>query len=47
MPKTILKEAITFDHTELDKYFRPDLDDKYWAINPLPESWRKRLYGKK
>ena len=47
IPKTILKEAVTFEQDELDKYLRPDLDDRYWALNPLPESWRKRLYAKK
>lgn len=45
--KTIMKEAVNFEYPEIDKYYRHDLDDNYWAINPLPESWRKKLYGKK
>jgi ribose transport system substrate-binding protein len=47
VPKTILKEAVTFDHTQIDRYLRQDLDDRYWAINQLPEAWIQRLYKKK
>lgn len=35
--KNVLAEIITFDETQLDEYYRPDLNDQYWAINKLPE----------
>jgi ribose transport system substrate-binding protein len=35
---------VTFEEGELDKYFRPDLNDHYWAPNLLPEDWIQRLY---
>lgn len=31
----------------LDKYYRPDLNDNYWVPSGLPEAKIKELYGKK
>ncbi len=35
--KNVLADIISFDETQLDKYYRPDFNDQYWAINKLPE----------
>ena len=35
--KNVLADIITFDETQIDKYYRPDFNDQYWAINKLPE----------
>jgi ribose transport system substrate-binding protein len=35
--KNVLADIVTFDQTEIDKYYRPDFNDQYWAINKLPE----------
>ena len=34
--KNVLPDVFTFDETQLDKYYRPDYNDQYWAINKLP-----------
>lgn len=47
VPKYVEYPVVTFDQTELDKYYRPDLSDQYWAVHELPEEWVQRLYGKK
>jgi ribose transport system substrate-binding protein len=36
----------TFDSSQLNKYLREDLNDNYWAIHELPESWVTKLYKK-
>jgi ribose transport system substrate-binding protein len=33
-----------FDEGALDRYFRPDLSDHYWAIHDLPASWIERMF---
>jgi hypothetical protein len=33
-----------FDHTALERYYRPDLSDHYWAIHDLPQAWIERMY---
>lgn len=33
-----------FDHTELNRYFRPDLSEHYWAVHELPEAWIERMF---
>lgn len=43
--KNILAPIPHFEEDELDKYYRPDLDDQYWAINKLPEEWNKKNYA--
>jgi ribose transport system substrate-binding protein len=35
--RDVLAPIQTFDETQLDDYYRPDLNDQYWAINKLPE----------
>jgi len=42
--KNVLADIITFTEKELDKYYRPDLNDQYWAINKLPEDLIKKTY---
>jgi len=37
--KNVLAEIQYFTEAELDKYYRPDLNDQYWAINKLSEDW--------
>jgi len=45
VPKLAIHPVDTFDQTELDKYYRPELSDQYWAVNRLPEDWIKEHYG--
>ncbi len=45
VPKNILADISYFEEDELDKYYRPDLDDQYWAINKLPEEWIQKYYA--
>lgn len=33
-----------FDDSALDRYYRPDLSDHYWAIHDLPEAWIERMF---
>ncbi len=47
VPKRVEFPMVTFDQNELDKYYRPDLSDQYFAINDLPEDWIQKYYGKK
>ncbi len=35
--KNVLADIMTFDESQLDDFYRPDLNDQYWAINKLPE----------
>jgi len=46
VPKYV-EHPVTF-HTDadLDKLYRPDLTDQYWAGITLPEDWIERLYKK-
>jgi ribose transport system substrate-binding protein len=34
-----------FDDTELSRYYRPDLNEHYWAVHELPEAWIERMFG--
>ena len=34
----------TFDRSNLDAYYRPDLSDHYWAIHDLPDTWISRMF---
>jgi len=45
VPKIILPDIPHFTEDELDEYYRPDLDDQYWAINKLPEEWIQKYYA--
>ncbi len=33
-----------FDETAIDRYYRPDLSDHFWAIHELPEAWIQRMF---
>lgn len=44
--KNVEYPVVTFEEKDLDKYYRPDLNDHYWAPNMLPEDWIKKLYAK-
>ncbi|MDD5264334.1 MAG: substrate-binding domain-containing protein [Candidatus Bipolaricaulis sp.] len=46
VPKIVEYPIVSFEQDELDKYYRPDLSDQYFAINELPEDWIKQYYGK-
>jgi len=34
----------TLDATSLERYYRPDLSDHYWAVHDLPETWIDRMF---
>jgi ribose transport system substrate-binding protein len=44
--KNVLAEIKTFTEAEIDKYYRPDLTDQYWAVNKLPEDWINKNFKK-
>jgi len=46
VPKIVEYPIVIFEKDELDKYYRPDLSDQYFAVNELPESWIQRYYSK-
>ncbi|MBA7689521.1 D-threitol-binding protein [subsurface metagenome] len=46
VPKIVEYPMITFEQDELDKYYRPDLTDQYFAVHELPEDWIKEYYHK-
>jgi ribose transport system substrate-binding protein len=49
--KELYKEYVSdfppITEQNLDKYYRPDLNDNYWVPSGLPEKKLKELYGKK
>lgn len=47
VPKIVEYPVVTFEKDQLDKYYRPDLNDQYFAVNELPEAWIKKYYSKK
>jgi ribose transport system substrate-binding protein len=47
VPKKVEYPVVTFEKDQLDKYYRPDLTDQYFAVNELPEAWIKKHYLKK
>jgi ribose transport system substrate-binding protein len=47
VPKIVEYPMVTFEQDKLDKYYRADLSDQYFAINELPESWLQKYYAKK
>lgn len=46
VPKIVEYPMVTFEENELDKYYRTDLTDQYFAVHELPESWIKKYYSK-
>jgi hypothetical protein len=47
VPRYIDVPIVKFGKNDIDKYFRPDLSDDYWAIHKLPEDWIEKLGFKK
>lgn len=47
VPKYVDVPSIQFGKDEIDKYFRPDLSDDFWAVHLLPEAWIEKLGFKK
>ena len=45
--KKVEYPVVTFEKNQLDKYYRPDLTEQYFAVNELPEAWIKKHYLKK
>jgi len=45
VPKIILADIPHFEEDETDKYYRPDLNDQYWAINKLSDEWIQEHYA--
>jgi ribose transport system substrate-binding protein len=46
VPKNILPDVISFEETDIDKYYRPDLSDEYFALGYLPEDWIQEHFAK-
>jgi ribose transport system substrate-binding protein len=46
VPQLVIHPVITFDNTQTDKYYAPDLNDQYWAVNRLPQEWITKYYSK-
>jgi ribose transport system substrate-binding protein len=46
VPKYVEFPVGSFTEAELDRYYRPELNDQYWGLNLLPEDWIQRLYGR-
>jgi ribose transport system substrate-binding protein len=42
--KNVEYPVVTFQQDELDKYYRPDLNEHYWGPQLLPEEWLQRVY---
>jgi ribose transport system substrate-binding protein len=46
VPHYVEYKIVTFEKDEIDKYYRTDLTDQYFAVNELPEKWIKKYYSK-
>ena len=46
VPKIVEYPMVVFEKDEIDKYYRPDLNDQYFTVNELPESWILQYYKK-
>lgn len=33
-----------FEENALDRYYRPDLSDQYWAVHDLPQDWIEKMF---
>ena len=44
VPKYVEQPTSIFYDTDLDKLYRPDLNDQYWASSKLPAEWVNRLF---
>jgi len=47
VPKIVEYPMVSFEQDQLDKYYRPDLNDQYFAVSELPEAWIQKYYAKK
>lgn len=43
--KNVEYPYVTFEEDEIDTYYRPELNDQYWAPHQLPDEWVTRIYG--
>lgn len=34
-----------FDEATMDRYYRPELSDHFWAMHDLPEAWIQRMFN--
>jgi len=46
VPHYVETEIVTFEQDDIDKYYRDDLSDQYFAVNELPEKLIKKYYSK-
>jgi len=42
--KNVEYPVVTFEQDQIDKYYRPDLNDQFWAPQLMPEEWVKKFY---
>jgi ribose transport system substrate-binding protein len=45
IPKYVEFPAETITDADVDRLFKPELNDNYWGIHDLPEEWITRLYA--
>ena len=43
--RDVMFPCSTFDHSDLYRYYRPDLTDHYWTVNDLPQAWIERMFN--
>jgi len=46
VPHYVEYDFVTFEKDAIDKYYRPELTDQYFAVNELPEEWINKYYSK-
>ena len=47
VPRYLYVDQLTFDKTELDKFFRPDMSDDLWVDYLYPFHWAQKQFPKK
>jgi len=47
VPRYVYVDQLTFDKTELDNYFRPDMSDDLWVDYIYPFHWAQKQFPKK
>ena len=45
VPRHVQFAYQVFDESTLDRYYRPELSDHYWAMNDLPQEWIQRMFN--
>ena len=43
--RDVLFPYSVLDHSDLHRYYRPDLTDHYWTVNDLPQAWIERIFN--